>query len=417
MLSQGRKLRVGVIFGSRSVEHEVSIITALQAMAAMDPDRYEVIPLYLTKQGRWLTGPGLRRLETFKDLEKGASALRQAMVSPDATVHTLAEPPARGGWVARLFRGRGGPSGDPLEIDVAFPCVHGTYGEDGTLQGLLELAGLPYTGSGVLGSAVGMDKIAMKALFAAEGLPIVRYRAVMAEEWEADRPAVLQSLEDVLRYPLFVKPANLGSSIGIGKARTRDELVEALAVAASYDRRLLVEESVEAATEINCAVLGGAGDPPQPSVCEEPLGWQELLSYEDKYLRGGKAQGMKGATRRIPAQIAPELAARVQELAVRAFTALDCSGVARVDFLVRPKEGAVYVNEINTLPGSLSFYLWEPSGVPFSALIDRLIAQAFERHRRKSALITSYDTQLLLSLAKGTKSATPALPDGEGARG
>jgi D-alanine-D-alanine ligase len=270
------------------------------------------------------------------------------------------------------------------------------------------MAAVPYVGSGVLGSAAGMDKIAMKALFAVEGLPIVRYCAVKDEEWRSDSPGVLDRLEAALSYPLFVKPANLGSSIGIGKARTRDALGAALDVAASYDRRLVVEESVEGATEVNCSVLGGAGDEPQASVCEEPLGWQELLSYEDKYLRGGKATGMKGATRRIPAQIAPELAARIQELAVRSFTALDCSGVARVDFLVRPEEGAVYVNEINTVPGSLSFYLWEPSGVPFSTLIDRLIAQALERHRRKAGLITSYDTALLQSLAKGTKTSGPS---------
>ncbi len=253
----------------------------------------------------------------------------------------------------------------------------------------------------MLGSALGMDKIAMKAVFAMEGLPIVPYRALRVEEWEADQESVLDRMETALPYPLFVKPANLGSSIGISKARTREELREALAVASSYDRRVLVEQGIEGATEINCAVLGGVGDAPSASVCEEPIVWQDLLSYEDKYLRGGKGQGMKGATRRIPAHIAPEIAARIQDLAVRAFMAIDCSGVARIDFLVRQDEGIVYVNEINTIPGSLSFYLWEPSGVPFSTLIDRLINQAVERHRRKATLITSYDTTLLQSLAKG----------------
>jgi len=402
-LVPGRRLRVGVIFGSRSVEHEVSIITALQVMAAMDSERYDVAPLYITKEGRWLTGPGLTHLETLKSLNGAGSGsaaeARQAVISADATVRELSEATDGGG----LFRKRRAA----LHIDVAFPCVHGTYGEDGTLQGLLELADLPYVGSGVLGAAVGMDKIAMKAVFAAEGLPIVRYQALSGEQWRTTPEAALDRLEAALRYPLFVKPANLGSSIGIGKAGDRAALRQALDVAANYDHRLLVEEGVEEATEINCAVLGGAGDPPRPSVCEQPVAWQELLSYEDKYLRGAKGQGMKGASRRIPADIAPDLAARVQGLAVRAFTALDCSGVARVDFLVRPEEGTIYVNEINTLPGSLSFYLWEPSGVPFAELIDRLIAQALERHRRKRELITSYDSALLYTLSKAPKVAAP----------
>jgi D-alanine-D-alanine ligase len=284
--------------------------------------------------------------------------------------------------------------------------VHGTYGEDGTLQGLLELAGLPYVGAGVVGSAVGMDKIVMKAAFRAAGLPIVRYTWFTRARFEREPDEVLDEVERDLRYPLFVKPANLGSSVGITRATDRAELRQALEVAASYDRRLLVEEGVERAIEVNCSVLGN--EDPMPSVLEQPVTWQEFLKYEDKYLRGSKGQGMESAARRIPAPIPPDLTRRIQGLAVEAFRAVDCAGIARIDFLVDESAGAVYVNEINTIPGSLSFYLWEPSGVSFPELVDRLIQLALERHAERAKTTYTYDSSLLRQIVAGAKAGAKA---------
>ena len=384
-----QRLRVGVLFGSRSVEHDVSIVTAVQAMAAMDRAKYEVIPIYVTKEGRWLTGEALAHLDTYRDPQGLKPALR-AYLSPEPQDGVLVQPRS---WGQRLLR-----QVQELRLDVAFPCMHGTHGEDGTLQGLLELANVPYVGTGVVGSAVGMDKIMMKAAFAAAGLPLLPYRWFRRSQWECEPEAMLAEIKRNLAYPLFVKPANLGSSIGISQARNRDELEAALAIAAQYDRRLLVEQALEGAIEINCSVLGN--DDPQPSVCEQPVPWAEFLSYEDKYLRGGgKAAGMASIDRRIPAPIPDELAQRIQAAAVTAFRATDCAGVARVDLLVDEANGAFYVNEINTIPGSLSFYLWEASGLSYPELIDRLIALALERHRDKQRTITTFESTVLAHAA------------------
>ncbi|MCC6174737.1 MAG: D-alanine--D-alanine ligase [Chloroflexi bacterium] len=404
MSEQRRKLRVAVLFGSRSVEHEVSIISAIQAMDAMDPRRYEPLPIFITKEGRWYSGPDLRRIDAYKDIPALLARCRPVYLRPEP-------------FGGRLFLEESGPLGSrrtrATEIDVAFPVIHGTHGEDGTIQGLFELANIPYVGAGVVGSAVGMDKILMKAAFHAQELPTVSYVWFTRRRWSTDREGVLDEVERTLRYPLFVKPANLGSSIGITKAKDRATLAEALDVASHYDRRLLVEESFEGAIEVNCAVLGN--DEPQASVCEQPIRWTDILSYEDKYLRGGGAKGTKsGASddagegmasldRRIPAPIPPDLTAEVQRLAVEAFRAVDGAGLARIDFLVDPVSGTICVNEINTLPGSLSFYLWEPSGVPFPALLDRLIELALERHRERQQTTFSFDSALLHRFGKGAK--------------
>lgn len=385
------KLRVGVVFGSRSVEHEVSIVTAIQVYHALDRSKYEPVPIYITKEGQWLTGPQLADLKSYRDLQLTAQADR-AYLSPEPGSRELV---SRGsGWLKRRPR---------LEVDVVFPCIHGTFGEDGTLQGLLELADVPYVGAGVVGSATGMDKIIMKAAFRSAGLPVVKYHWFVRSRWERAPDAIVEEIEAQLRYPLFVKPANLGSSVGITKARDREGLMEALEVAASYDRRLLVEEGVPNTTEINCSVLGN--DDPIASVCEQPVAWQDFLSYEDKYLRGGKAQGMKGASRRIPAPISPELTRRIQELAIAAFRAVDCAGIARIDFLVDEATEEVFVNEINTIPGSLAFYLWEPSGIGFAELTDRLIRLALERHAEKTRTHYSYDSTILQKVASGAKTS------------
>ncbi len=401
MREQRRKLRVAVIFGSRSVEHEVSIISAIQAMDAMDARRYEPLPIYITKEGTWLTGAELRRIDSYKDMPGLMSRCRPVYFRPEP-------------FGNRLFMEEPGPLGAKRTrvtvVDVVFPVIHGTYGEDGTLQGLLELVAIPYVGAGVVGSAVGMDKIVMKAAFQAQSLPVVNYLWFTRKRWQTASDTVADEIEQTLRYPLFVKPANLGSSIGISKASDRAGLFNAIEVAAHYDRRLLVEEAFEGGIEVNCSVLGN--DDPQASICEQPIAWTEILSYEDKYLRGGgkgkgsggESGGMASLTRRIPAPIDPELTAEVQRLAVEAFRAVDCAGLARVDFLVDPHSGRIAVNEINTMPGSLSFYLWEPSGVPFPALVDRLIDLALERHHERQQTSYSFDSALLQKFSKGKAS-------------
>lgn len=402
-MQQGKQ-RVAVLFGSRSVEHEVSIVTALQAIDAMDPLKYEPIPIYISKSGEWFTGRELTNVEFFKEQEYIPRRCRRVYLKPE---------PADG----KLYVEESGPLGTTRtrtgRVDVLFPIVHGTFGEDGTLQGLFELADVPYVGAGVVGSAVGMDKIVMKAAFRTAGLPTVDYVPLLRSRWDAQREAVLDEILGQLQPPYFVKPANLGSSIGITKATDRDSLANALDVAAAYDRRLLVEQAFEDGTEINCAVLGN--DDPIASVCEEPVRWTEILSYEDKYLRGGgkgakggkrggsSGQGMASLDRRIPAPIGDELTSRIQELAIAAFRAIDCAGIARVDFLVQPSTGRVCVNEINTMPGSLAFYLWEASGIPFPRLIDRLIELARQRHAERRRNMTSYDSALLGKFGGGAK--------------
>lgn len=377
-----KKLRIGVIFGSRSVEHEVSIVTAQQVMEAINKNKYEIVPIYITKEGHWFTGEKLLELESFKDLPSLVSDSERAYISPDPSVKSLVMVSKK--WFRKT---------SIKEIDVAFPLVHGTYGEDGTLQGLLELANIPYIGAGVLGSAIGMDKIAMKALFRENQLPIVKYIWFLRSEWKNKQEKIITKIETNLKYPFFVKPANLGSSIGISKAKNREDLVQALDVASHYDRRLIVEESLEGCIEINCSVFGN--EEPIPSVCEQPVSWEEFLNYDEKYLRGGKASGLKGLERRIPAPISQELTEKIQQLAIRAFRSIDCRGIARIDFLVNTENGEVFINEINTIPGSISFYLWEATGIKFPELIDRLIALAMDAFKEKSQTTYSYNSVLL----------------------
>jgi D-alanine-D-alanine ligase len=384
------KCRVGVIFGSRSVEHEVSVITAQQVMAAFDRSKYEVIPIYLTKRGEWLSGEKLADFRAFKAFNPADH--ERVFIAPDPTVRSLVRAPQSIGRVRKLFG-----TEKTIELDVVFPAFHGTFGEDGTVQGLLELADIPYVGAGVVGSAVGMDKIIMKAVFREAGLPVVNYVWFSRRKWQEQPEETVHTIETNLNYPLFVKPANLGSSVGITKVQSREDLYFALDVASHYDRRLLVEESVEGAEgramEINCSVLGN--EDPIPSVCEQPVSWEEFLSYEDKYMRGEKAEGMKGAARRIPAPISEELTAQVQDMAVAAFKALDCRGVARVDFFLRKEDEKLFIGEINSLPGSISFYLWEPLGISPSQLVDRLVELAFDAHQEKHKTTYSYESNLL----------------------
>ncbi|HJR44988.1 MAG TPA: D-alanine--D-alanine ligase family protein [Actinomycetota bacterium] len=390
--------RVGVIFGGRSVEHDVSIVTAHQLMAVLR-ERHEVVPVYVARDGRWFTGPVLDDLEVYR-------AQRWEEAGDEAVL-----PPTHGYGGLQVSGGRlKGTKKVPL--DVVVPAIHGTFGEDGTLQGLLELAGLPYTGSGVAASAVGMDKVAMKRAFAAAGVPVVEDVLIDLERRDA-LTAGLDEVEATLGYPAFVKPVKAGSSVGIGKARGRDELGELIEVAARYDTRVLVENAVEGCIEINCSVIGGGGREPRVSVCEQPLAWQEFLSFEDKYMRGGKGssdaprggaktEGMASLDRRIPAPISEESTKQIQENARAAFEAVGAAGVARVDAFLNEETGQTWVMEINTVPGSFAFYLWEASGLGFPDLAEEMLAIAFDRHRALSDRLFTFESGMLE--AKGGKS-------------
>ncbi len=375
------KINVGVIFGGRSTEHEVSIISAHQAMAALDENKYNAIPLYISKEGRWYSGDALKKLSGFRDMGR---LLSEAFPIEISVNYGSREIFAR---AAGLFK-------KPWQqrIDVAFPVVHGTNAEDGSLQGMLEMTGIPYVGPNVLASAVGMDKIMMKAALKEAGLPVVDYRAFAGYQWENDEDEVIAKCQE-LPYPLIVKPSNLGSSIGITRVDNKEALAEALELAFSFSRRVLVERAVTPLREINCAVLGMPGDM-ITSACEEPLNAKDILSFSDKYLAGSSAKGMGGAKRRLLSEDDP-LCAKIKQLAARTFETLDCCGVCRVDFLVDGNDGSVYVNEANTIPGSLSFYLLEPAGIDFSQLTDRLIRLALERSRKQARLTTVYNSNIL----------------------
>ena len=374
------KINLGVIFGSRSVEHEISIITALQVMHAADQSKYNIIPIYIDKKGEWFSGAKLKNLESFKNLNTSIKGIKRVSIVPSPSIQ----------YTADSFLGL--KKGDPL--DVAFPLVHGTFGEDGTLQGLLEFAGIPYTGAGVLASAIGMDKVFTKKVFTAHQLPVTKYISFPRREYLEKPNVILNNIKEKLRFPLFVKPSNLGSSVGISRVKSEDKLGYAIEVASEFDSRLLVEEGVEEIMEINCSVLGDTENP-KPSVCEQPISGRELLSYQDKYCSGPKSTGMKGTRRILPADISEALTTKIQKMAVKAFQAINGYGIARVDFLINKKDESVFVNEINTLPGSLSFYLWEASEMKFSQLIDELVALAIKRHEEKTQTVYSYDSNIL----------------------
>ena len=365
------RLRVYLVFGGRSGEHEVSLMSARSVMSALDPERYEVVPIGITKEGRWLlTG------DPMKALTDGVAAAGGAWVGlvgdpTQASLVPMAPDPAAGSSAPAALQAVSGAGDRPAA--VFFPVLHGTYGEDGTIQGLLELAGVPYVGCGVLGSAVGMDKAVAKSVFRAAGIPIPDYRVVLRERWEREPEAVLAGLAAVFRYPCFVKPCNLGSSLGISKAKDRDGLRAALDLAARFDRRLLIEEGIDA-REIEVSVLGN--DQPVASVPGEIIPGHEFYDYDDKYF-DDKSRW------EIPAAIPPEAAAEVQRYAVEAFTAIDGAGMARVDFFYERGSGRVLLNEVNTIPGftRISMYpkLWEASGLPYPRLVDRLIELAVQR--------------------------------------
>lgn len=394
-----KKLRVGILFGGRSGEHEISLLSAASVLKAIDKDKYEVVPIGITKEGRWLTPARAERLL------RGESHHAEAGAGSDAGRHLRAGDPETTPGAAVLARGEAvivppvprshglvpfesaaagamQPAEPSIDVDVIFPVLHGTFGEDGTIQGLLELADIPYVGAGVLGSAAGMDKDVMKKLFAAGGLPIVKHVTILRSRWEQDRKAATREIERRLKYPVFVKPANLGSSVGITKAHDGSELGPAIVTAAGYDRKIVIEQGVggkkHKARELEVSVLGN--DDPRASVVGEIVPAAEFYDYNAKYLD-------EGSELLIPARITRKQMQETQRMAIAAFQAVDCSGLARVDFLMDPKTGKIYLNEINTMPGftSISMYpkLWAASGLGYAELIDRLIQLAVERQEDK----------------------------------
>jgi D-alanine-D-alanine ligase len=393
-----KKLRVGILFGGRSGEHEVSLLSAASVFNAIDKDKFEVVPIGITKEGRWVTAGDAERLLKGQPAGEGARSTQPHLRAgdPDATpgaavlaageaVVVPPEPQRQGGSLspfqtdAALTRRA---SDRAINVDIIFPVLHGTFGEDGTIQGLLELADLPYVGAGVLGSAAGMDKDIMKSLFRAAGLPIVKHVTVLRSEWEANSKKVQKLVESKLKYPVFVKPANLGSSVGISKAHDGKELGPAIEEAAKFDRKIVIEQGVggkkQKAREIECSVLGN--DSPEASVLGEIVPGKEFYDYTAKYVD-------EGSKLIIPAKLSKAETRKVQQLAISAFKAVDCSGLARVDFLMDAKARKIYLNEINTMPGftSISMYpkLWAASGLAYSELIERLIRLGLERHEEK----------------------------------
>ncbi len=393
MSSNMQKKVIAVVFGSRSVEHDVSVVTAQQVMQALSPQKYEVIPIYITRDGRWVTGPALRELKSFQaDDVAEMVGVKEVILSPCTSHHGLIISPVSGLFGRSQVR----------RVDVVFPALHGSHGEDGTLQGLCELADVPYVGAGVMASAVVRDKIMLKTVLAQHGIPVVDYVAFSRHEWVGDPASIISGVEAKLGYPVFVKPSSLGSSIGVALAKNADELRNYINVAANFDRRLLVEKAVQGAIEVNGAVMGNVDL--RVSVLEQPISWQEFLTYEEKYMRAEGAKGMKGAERKIPAPISDELTARIKQMAVEAFRAVDGRGTARVDFLVREEAGEIFLNVINTIPGSLAFYLWQAEGLSPASVVDELVRLALEAHAEKQKTVYNYKTGLIAhAAARGLK--------------
>lgn len=392
------KTNVAVFFGGRSVEHEISVISALQAINAFDKDKYNIIPIYISKQGRWYTGPQLLDIKNYRDMSRLVSQAEEVFMRPEYGDFNLYK--VHTGLLSKK---------NPVvvELHVAIPVLHGTNGEDGVFEGLLETIGIPFAGCNTLSSANGMDKITMKMILRAENVPVVDYVWFTDHQWNSSRDEQVKKIEEKLGYPVIVKPANLGSSVGIGTASNRAELIEKINNAEKFSQRIIVEHMIEQLKEINCSVLGDA-DEHQASVCEEPIKTGKFLSYEDKYMGGSKTtQGMQASDKRIPADLPTEVSEKIRHIAAETFRVLSCHGVSRVDVMIDEKDGKVYVNEINTIPGSLSFYLWEASGITFTQLMDRLVALALKRKRATDRKTFTYD-QNIFALGKGTKGAKGA---------
>ncbi|WP_349409435.1 D-alanine--D-alanine ligase family protein [Pseudalkalibacillus sp. SCS-8] len=395
------KVKVGVFFGGVSVEHEVSVISALQAIKAMDRDQYEPIPIYISKNKNWYTGEALLDIENYKDTDELLKQCERIIITTNDQGRPVIHRHTTGMFGKKLVS----------EIDVAFPVIHGTYGEDGILQGFFELHDIPYVGCDVFSSAVGMDKVMMKQILRDSGVPILDYVWFYASKWLNDQDALVEKIENDLSYPVIVKPANLGSSVGISKATNREELEEAVELATEFAIKIVAEKMVTDLKEVNCSVLGDYEEA-ESSVCEEVLSSTDILTYQDKYQSGGgskgggASKGMESTNRKIPAEMSDEMTTQVQQLAKDTFQILGCAGVSRIDFLIDKSTNQVYVNEINTIPGSLSFYLWEPTGKSFKELTSDMIKIALKRKRERESLTFSVDTNLFAMHSGGAKGGT-----------
>lgn len=385
------KTNIGVFFGGRSTEHEISVISASQAMHAINRERFDVTPIYITKQGEWYTGEALFDVSNYRHIPELLGKCQKVYMRPiygDYSLYRVKKP---------LFG-----SDVVTKFDVVIPVLHGSNGEDGTFEGILESVGIPFAGCDTLSSANGMDKITMKMILKENGIPVVDYVWMTDKEWFAHRDEIIEKIEKQIGYPVIVKPANLGSSVGIGRAASREELISRIADAERYSTRIIVEDMVENLQEINCSVLGDC-DEYRMSVLEEPIKTGAFLSYEDKYMGGSKgAKGMQASQKRIPAELPDNETERIKFLAGETFRVLGCHGVSRVDVIVDSKTRDIYVNEINTIPGSLSFYLWEATGLSFEKLMETLVSLAIKRKREQSHKTVSYD-QNIFSLGGGTK--------------
>lgn len=390
------RTKVAMLFGGKSVEHEVSVISGIQAIMNMDTDKYEVIPVYMTKNNEMYVGNEVGKIESYKDINALISISQRVIIVNDNDKIQLVSYP---------FKKFG--KNTVISIDVVFPVVHGTNVEDGALQGYLKTIGIPFVGCDVTASAVGMDKFIMKMILKEAGVPVLDAQIfTMSDYSEIDN--MMNKIELRLGYPVIVKPVNLGSSVGISVAKNRVELANSIDDAFRYATKVLVEHAITKLREINCSVLGDENEA-EASECEEPLHSKDILSYEDKYesnAKGGGSKGMVSVSRKIPADLSVEKRDEVRQMAVRAFKALGCNGVSRIDFMIDEDNGKLYFNEINTIPGSLAFYLWEPIGISYKELLDRMIQLALKRVRTEESLTFTFDTNILNSASfGGTKGA------------
>lgn len=395
------KLKIGVIFGGRTVEHEISIITANQAITNINKEKYEIIPIYISKSGKMYTGEKLLDLKEYRNLEQLIKECEEIVL-------------VNNGEKANVLRVKNKMFSNNIinSIDLAFPIMHGTNGEDGSIQGFLEILGVPYIGPDVLASSIGMDKIMMRRLLKEQQIPSLDYVAFYSLDYISNEEKYIKEVEEEIPYPVIVKAGNLGSSVGIKKAKNRNQLAEAIEFAMEFSDRIMVEKAIENLKEINCSVIGDMIEA-QASICEEPIGSDEILSYTDKYVgksktKGGtKSQGMATLQRKVPAEISEETTKKIQEIAVKTFKILGCNGVSRIDFMIDLNDNNIYVNEINTIPGALSYYLWEATGKTFEKELDDLVELAFKRNRERQNRTYSYD-QNILALGNGVKGAKGA---------
>ncbi|MCE5343611.1 MAG: D-alanine--D-alanine ligase [Eubacteriales bacterium] len=391
------KLQLGVIYGSRSSEHEVSVISALQLMKAVDRQKYDVIPVYISMKGEWFTGEPLWDIRTYANFDPALKGLVKVQldVTTGSGALTTIEPPRGlfGHEQVRLV----------ARLGCVIPVLHGMHGEDGTLQGMLEMCNIPYASSGVAPSAVGMDKVFLKQYFQGGGFPVLPGCRMLRTEWESAPESAMEAVEKALPYPVFVKPASLGSSIGVSKASNRQELIGALSLAFQFDRKVLIEKGLEKPLELNCSVLGYGGEA-RASEIEMPVTGGDLLSFMDKYLQGSSsAKGMASLKRVLPAPIEPELRERIRTLSVDIFKNMDCKGVVRIDYMYDTASGELYITEINTIPGSLAFYLWEPCQLPYARLIDEMVACALKAHEEKNDSNYAFTSDILSNLEHNGK--------------